>query len=210
MSEMWLQRWDEGRTGWHEDEGNAALKQHWPALNPGARVLVPLCGKAQDLLWLAQQGYAVCGVELSSKAIELFFSENGIDHDVVSHASTVEYRARDMDLSLFCCDYFEFFSPRFDALYDRGALVALPEAMRGAYVAHTRDLLQQNAYQLLITLEYDQSVVAGPPFAVMPGDVHQLWPDLRRVDVREDIENSPPKFRQAGLESMSEVIWTSS
>lgn len=209
MSEDWLHRWNEGRTGWHEEEGNAALKQYWPSLAPGARVLVPLCGKARDLVWLAHQGYAVCGVELSSRAIELFFSENGIDHDIVSHASIVEYRAQDMNLSLFCGDYFEFLSPPFDALYDRGALVALPEAMRGAYVAHTRKLLADNAYQLLITLEYDQSVVAGPPYAIMPGDVHRLWPNLRRVYEQEDIDNSPPKFRAAGLESMSEVVWTS-
>jgi thiopurine S-methyltransferase len=41
----------------------------------GERVLVPLCGKSHRLLWLAHQGHAVVGVELSEKAVQDFFSE---------------------------------------------------------------------------------------------------------------------------------------
>ncbi|MGB5485800.1 MAG: thiopurine S-methyltransferase, partial [Lysobacterales bacterium] len=61
----WHSRWESGNTGWHQPGGSSALRKFWPGLHPGGRVLVPLCGKSPDLLWLAKQGYDVTGVELS-------------------------------------------------------------------------------------------------------------------------------------------------
>jgi thiopurine S-methyltransferase len=209
MSEDWLSRWNEGRIGWHENEGNAQLQEHWPELDAGTRVLVPLCGKAHDLLWLVGQGCAVTGVELSAVAIEEFFSENDLRFDVSVHGAMTEYRARDCDLALFCGDYFQFDLRPFDALYDRGALVALPADTRTAYVMHTRKLLGAGALRFLITLEYDQSVVNGPPYSVMPEEMLKLWPGVNRVSARDDVANLPPKFRAAGLRRADEVVWLS-
>ena len=48
MNEPWIERWKEGRIGWHEPEGNASLQRHWRGT--GLRVIVPLCGKTPDLL----------------------------------------------------------------------------------------------------------------------------------------------------------------
>ena len=76
MLDTWLERWRDGRTGWHETDGSALLKRHWPRLVRGSRVLVPLCGKSVDLLWLASQGLEVSGVEISGLAIRAFFDEN--------------------------------------------------------------------------------------------------------------------------------------
>jgi len=78
--EFWHQRWQHGETGWHQDEVNLHLQEHWPRLGvrPGEKVFVPLCGKTLDLLWLAGQGLQVLGVELSPIAVEAFFGENGL------------------------------------------------------------------------------------------------------------------------------------
>ena len=45
-ADYWLQRWKEGRTGWHHESVMPLLEQHWPSLRveSGTRVLVPLCG----------------------------------------------------------------------------------------------------------------------------------------------------------------------
>ena len=102
-----------------------------------------------------------------------------------------------------------FKAQAFDACYDRGGLVALPPEVRPRYVQHTRSLLTRDAYQLLITLEYDQSVVAGPPYAVAADEVRRYFPGFERIDVHED-PNVPPKFREAGLNSVAEVVWRSS
>ena len=121
MMEPWLERWQEGCIGWHEASGNAGLQRFWNASN--RRVLVPLCGKSVDLLWLESQGNEVTGVELSPLAARAFFEENKIEYEF---AGDGRYRAVDRAISIACADYFEFSGETFDACYDRGALVALP------------------------------------------------------------------------------------
>lgn len=206
MSELWIERWQEGRTGWHEDDGNASLKKHWRAT--GRRVLVPLCGKTRDLAWLVEQGNEVIGVELSELAVKAFFEEHTLRFEVTD-GELPAYRALDAPITLYCGDYFSLTSLRCDAHYDRGALVAVPPDQRSAYARHTSTLLESSSEQLIITLEYDQSKAEGPPFPVAPEELLAYWPDLTRVDAYDDIENSPPKFRDAGLEEMIEVVWRS-
>jgi len=213
MSEDWLGRWSAGRTGWHEADGNAGLKSHWPISQTSSehrkRVLVPLCGKTMDLLWFIHQGYEVVGVELAEVAIRQFFAENDLEFTIVPTRGLQCFAARDIPLNIFCGDYLTFSDGQFDALYDRGALVALPPAIRSAYVEHTKRLLIKNATKMIITMEYDQTVVAGPPFAVLPAEVRGYWEDLRRVGQYDDIDNCPPKFRAAGLADVQEVVWLS-
>ncbi|MGI9204520.1 MAG: thiopurine S-methyltransferase [Woeseiaceae bacterium] len=213
MTEDWLARWAKGRTGWHEEDGNAGLKAHWPSIesngNRRSRVLVPLCGKTPDLLWLADQGHEVVGIELSEIAIEQLFAEHDLAYRLEEGEYLDRYRAVEIPLTLYCGDYFCFEDEPFDALFDRGALVALPEALRTAYAEHTRNLLRPGATKMIITLEYDQSITPGPPFAVSAEELAVAWSDLRRVAEYDDIDNCPPKFRAAGLTEILEVVWLS-
>ncbi|HNP34214.1 MAG TPA: thiopurine S-methyltransferase [Woeseiaceae bacterium] len=204
MSNPWLERWRNGHIGWHEPDGNQNLQKFWRA--SGKRVLVPLCGKSPDLLWLAAQGNEVVGIELAEIAVQDFFAEHDIRFER-REGRLVEYRALDAGITLYCGDYFEFDMPGFDAHYDRGALIALPPELRARYVQHTNSLLTENAEQLVITVEYDQAVCKGPPFSVSSSEVLAHWPKLGRVASIDDIENAPPKFRQAGLTAMREVVW---
>lgn len=207
MTEDWLDRWAKGRTGWHEKNGNAGLKLHWPLKAGPSRVLVPLCGKSTDLIWLARRGHHVVGVELAEKAIHEFFAEHELAYQSEAGEYLDRHSAIDLSITLFCGDYFDFVAPAFDALYDRGALVALPESLRPKYVKHTKHLLRPDAVRMIISLEYDQSVVKGPPFSVMQGELGEYWDDLVRVDETDDLETCPPKFRAAGLKDIQEVVW---
>jgi len=204
VTEPWLERWEEGRTGWHEGGGNASLRKHWSAGNK--RVLVPLCGKTTDLLWLEEQGNRVVGVELSGIAARAFFDENGIDY-VTRDAGLTVYEGTDRRITIYCGDFFEFDVAGFDACYDRGALIALPPDLRPAYAAHLDSLLTTGASRLLITIDYDDTIAIGPPFSVPPDEVLSYWPALRVVDRYDDIDNGPPKFRSAGLTAMYESVW---
>ena len=201
----WHDRWAKGRTGWHETEGNAGLRAHWRF--DAERVLVPLCGKTPDLVWLAERGHDVVGVELSDIAIRDFFTEQHLSSEEVRESPLTAYRCRELPITLYHGDYFEFNAPPFDAVYDRGALVAIDPRLREKYVRHTRRLLAEDAAILLITLEYDQTVVAGPPFALMPDELDAYFGDLERVFEQDDIDNCPPKFREAGLTEIREVVW---
>jgi thiopurine S-methyltransferase len=204
----WHDRWATGRTGWHETDGNAGLQAYWNF--DARRVLVPLCGKTPDLVWLAKRGHDVVGVELSDIAIRDFFAEQKLSFDTELAGSLTAYRCRELPITLLHGNYFEFAAEPFDALYDRGAFVAIDPGMRERYAAHTRKLLRDDAGILLIALEYDQSVVAGPPFALMPAELPQYFGGLERVHDQDDIDTCPPKFRDAGLTEIREVVWRSS
>jgi thiopurine S-methyltransferase len=205
LAETWQERWREGRIGWHEESGNASLKKHW-RLN-GREVLVPLCGKSVDLRWIAEQGNRVIGVELSPLAVEAFFAEQELDYSVANDGDLRRYEAGTPDITIYCGDFFGLSSIRCDAHYDRGALVALPPAVRPAYAAHVSSMLTDDAQQLLITLQYDATTAQGPPFSIDDSEVLGYWKHLQCIDASEDIDNAPPKFLEAGLTSLTEKVW---
>lgn len=202
----WLERWRAGRTGWHEPAGNKSLRKHWSA--SGKRVLVPLCGKSSDLIWLEQQGNDVVGVELSEIAVAAFFEENALEHEVIEGEMTA-YVARERPITIYCGDYFAFAEGPFDGYYDRGALVAISPDLRADYVQHTRSLLSAATASLVVVVEYDQSVGSGPPFSMPPPAMLALWPELQRVKAYDDMDNCPPKFREAGITEIFETVYTS-
>jgi thiopurine S-methyltransferase len=204
MTEPWLERWAEGRIGWHEAGGNASLHKHWRAT--GKRVLVPLCGKTPDLLWLEEQGNDVVGVELSDLAVQAFFDENSVDYTTRDGKLPV-YAAIDRRVTIHCGDFFEFDVAGFDACYDRGSLIVMPPDIRPAYANHLDSLLTPDASRLLITVDYDDTIATGPPYSVPADEVLGYWPSLKLIERYDDIENGPPKFRNAGLTEMFESVW---
>lgn len=207
MLDSWIKRWQEGRIGWHEADGSVLLRRHWPRLTRGSRVLVPLCGKTLDMLWLAGQGMAVTGVEISEIAVQDFFTENDLEYRKTTGDGLTRYAATDAPIEIWVGDYMEFGASPFHALYDRGALVAVSVEKRPDYVAHTRRLLEDDAYRLFITLTYDQSAIDGPPWSVPTKEMLGYWPDLVQAQTRNDIERGAPKFREAGLDEVIETVW---
>ena len=197
---FWHNRWQTNQTGWHERAVNPLLIAHFPSLHvpPGKRVFVPLCGKSLDLGWLLSQGYAVAGAELSELAVTQLFADLGMEPRVSQVGPLRLFRGEKIDI--FVGDIFdltrEVLGP-VDAVYDRAALVALPEALRSRYTAHLKALTGM-APQLVIGYQYDQSVVDGPPFSVSPeelrrhyGEDYTLTP-LARVDVPGGLKGKCP------------------
>jgi thiopurine S-methyltransferase len=203
LHDPWLQRWDTGNIGFHRSAVHPALPRHWRP--QGGSVLVPLCGKSLDLRWLAAQGHTVIGVELAERAIRDFFAEQQLTFERRDGALPA-FAARELPITLFCGDYFAFRAPPCDALYDRGALVALPPELRAAYAAHTDSLLRADAFRLVVALEYEQALVPGPPFSVPGDEVRRHWPMLAAVE-RYAADDAPPKFRVAGAE-LVETVWS--
>ncbi len=212
--DFWHERWEKQEIGFHLSDTNPALTSHWHTIpvDLGERVLVPLCGKSVDILWLLREGYQVVGVELSeialdalAESIEETFSL-AVDKQQVG--DFILYRAA--GILLICGDWFSltsFDTGPIDAVYDRAALVAMPEEMRGDYA---RQLLKvsENAPQLLVTLEYDQSEMAGPPFAVDQKQVESFYADAMNIDLMADKDClvDEPKFRERGLSALREKV----
>lgn len=208
---FWHKRWADNQIGFHQPQVNPYLQAHWPTLGlaPGARVLVPLCGKSLDLLWLAAQGYRVLGVELSRRAVADFFTEHGLVAQISRHGAFEVWRSDEVEL--WCGDVFALRAEDLAdcvGVYDRAALIALPVAMRERYMALLGERLPAACRGLLVTLEYDQALIDGPPFSVPDADVRAGFVGWRvdEVEAREILDESP-KFLKAGVTSLLERVY---
>lgn len=210
--EFWQARWAQDQIGFHQDRVNPYLVRHWPGLQlpPGTRVLVPLCGKSLDLAWLAGQGYQVLGVELAEKAVQDFFAEQGLVAEVSERGAFRVYRVGNLEL---CCgDFFALGAEELadcGALFDRAALIALPAEMRERYAAHLRAILPSGCRGLLITLDYEQSQMDGPPFAVSDAEVQAHFAGGWRVETLErlDVLEGNWKFIKHNLQWLDEAVY---
>ena len=210
--QFWHERWQRKEIGFHLDHPNPRLLQHWEVLRlpAGSRVLVPLCGKSEDLAWLARAGYRVLGVELSPIATGEFFAEHGLQPHRQSRGPFESLVAGDIEL--LCGDFFSLdpeISGPLDAVYDRAALVALPPPLRGRYALLLAGLLSSGTQMLLVTFDYAQTQMQGPPFAVGFEQVRALYGDRFSIDqlAGEDILDVEPRFRERGLTALWEQVF---
>jgi thiopurine S-methyltransferase len=210
--DFWLQRWAREETGFHENGVNAYLMQFWHNMHLAhdSAVFVPLCGKSADLQWLRGQGHPVLGVELSHIAVQAFFRENGYSPNVVSSGKFDHYEAN--DISILCGDFFDLGRDEMaavKAVYDRAAMVALPPEMRGRYVRHLLGILPPAAQILLVTFDYPQAEMQGPPFALPSTEVEALYrghAEIRLLD-KIDVLAENPRFQKRGLTRLQESIY---
>jgi thiopurine S-methyltransferase len=210
---FWLERWAKHEIGFHQRHVNEYLIAHWPRLEvaDAATVFVPLCGKSLDMRWLSERGHRVLGVEISRTACSEFFAEWNASPEVERSGAFERWSAR--EVTLLCGDFFDL--QREDmtevrAVFDRAALIALPPSMRRAYAAKLREILPAGTPLLLVAPDYDQSQMKGPPFAVGPSEIRELFgvscvDELGAYDVSDAPDNA--RFRQRGLTSLIERVF---
>lgn len=197
---FWIQAWKEGRTNFHKEQYNEKLLAYFPRLNPesGQRVLVPLCGKTKDLLWLSKLGLKVHGIELHEQAVKDFFQENKLPSpDRSQDESYINYSEENIRIS--CGDFFKLPTNEFyDFVYDRASLVALPGPMRINYAQVIKRSLKPGGKYLLIVFEYNQAEMDGPPFSVSEKEIHELYDDSFKITQleSESLTNEGSKFEK--------------
>ncbi|EKN45444.1 MULTISPECIES: thiopurine S-methyltransferase [Pseudomonas syringae group] len=211
-AEFWRQRWTAGQIGFHQADVNQDLRKLWPELEleKGARVLVPLCGKSHDMSWLVEQGFQVVGVELSQTAVEGYFAEHRLEPQVTQRGGFTLYSAPGIDI--WCGDFFALTAEDIGvcaAFYDRAAMIALPSDMRERYVRQLEQLMPPVCRGLLITLDYDQAELDGPPFSVshewLQAHVSAHW-NVTRVSERDALQSSP-RALGVGVRRMDECVY---
>ena len=210
--DQWLDRWKQNRIGFHESTVNPHLRRYLPDfnLNPGDTIFMPLCGKAHDIDWIAQQGFQAIGIELSEIAIESFFSEHNLQYQQFeSERFTLR---KSGNISLIQGDYFDLQREDLSAckmIYDRASLIAIDEANRSRYCAHMLSIVPQATDQLLITLDYDQAQMKGPPYAVSTPEVSRHYASEYSIDALEqnDVLDERPRWREQGLTSLCQTVY---
>lgn len=196
-AEFWLSRWREGRIGFHEGRPNDLLVSHAGALGPPGRVLVPLCGKTEDMAYLASLGHEVVGVELAEAAVVDFFREHGLEATPSPRGAMVERSAG--GVTILQGDFFDARPEDVGAItafYDRAAIVALPLDLRPRYAAHVLELAGEDAPGLVISFEYPQERMEGPPFSVGEEELRRYF---TAVELLEDRSTEGPQSRATGI-----------
>lgn len=184
---FWHDKWDSNQIGFHQSGGNSLLVKHFAALgvSPDDRVFVPLCGKTRDIAWLMAQGCRVVGAELSETAVQQLFADMDLVPAVTQVRALTRYAA--LGVEVFVGDIFAIDADLLgavDAVFDRAALVALPSEMRARYADHLMQITQI-APQLVVTFDYDQAQMTGPPFAISADEMRARYGHAYQIDLME-------------------------
>ena len=211
-NQHWYQRWQENRIGFHSSDINQYLRKYLPdfALPGDAAVFLPLCGKSNDIAWLADQGLNVIGVELSAIAIEAFFSEHELRYQ--SFESDRFVMRSCANIKLLEGDYFDLSSEDLQdcaLVFDRASLIALTSQQRVEYSRHLNAILPQHCNILLVTLDYDQQQMSGPPYAVTATEVDRYFGnDFAIIELEQnDVLDELPRWREQGLTRLTETVY---
>ena len=188
---LWLGRWENREIGFNQVKANSFMVEHFKSLNleGGSRILVPLCGKSIDIAWLLAEGYHVIGVELSQTAIVELFEELETVPNISKLGELTYYASENLDI--FVGDIFNVtakITGNIDAIYDRAALVALTKETRVLYTEHLRNI-SNNAPQLLLCFEYEQSLMNRTPYSVEEAEVRGHYEEHYELELllRESI-----------------------
>jgi thiopurine S-methyltransferase len=207
--EFWKERWQADQIGFHQGQINPYLVAYWSRLDaaPDSRVFVPLSGKSLDLRWLQSQGHRVMGVEVSPIAVADFFKEAGVEPE--RHQDGEFQRCSHGNIDLWCGNFFNLSHQQLadvGAVFDRASLIAMPPAMRPDYARHLAAILPSSTPILLVTMEYPDGQMQGPPFSVSDTEVGQLFDEHYHIDKlhEEDILAQSPRFQAKGLTTLVE------
>jgi len=116
------------------------------------------------------------------------------------------------ELTILCGDFFDLSINdlrMISAIYDRASLIALPPEIRKRYVQHLMTIVPDNTEILLVTMEYPEEEMNGPPFAVIENEIRGLYADQKRVDLLSeyDVLGGNSRFKERGLTSMIEKVY---
>lgn len=230
QSSFWLDKWKADQIGFHLSEAHPLLKKFYQQTFEELQdVFVPLCGKSVDLSFLHAQGVSVVGAELSPIAVADFFVEQFPEQEVCSkvlngsllaqQTASLILQSSVKNMRILIGDYFALeqsmiFSSAgsnkpssVKGIYDRAALIALPDTMRPDYVKQLVNLIP-TASMLLITLDYEQQIMNGPPFSVAQDEVERLF-EFANIKVlsRKNIIDKEPRFKDKGLSAFYESVY---
>jgi thiopurine S-methyltransferase len=205
----WAAMWTDGRIGFHQADVNNYLAKYLQRAygDDIGRVYVPLCGKSLDMVFLSEHAHEVVGVEFVEQAVAEFFDERGLTPQIVTDPRVL-YSAD--GYSLFAADFFDLGEEHLgsiDTVFDRASLVALDSETRVQYANHMRSIMREGAKMLLITFDYDQSAMEGPPFAISSDEVQRLYGDGFDIVHLETRDATNDTFRGMGVPAITESAY---
>ena len=192
-SKLNLQFWDTLYQGkkddWTCDKKDKELfKFHDVLVNgkTGLSVLIPMCGRSQIVLWFAERGHRVVGIEWSELAIKQFFVENGLAYSEKScriggiEMTVYMCTAHDKSITIYCGDLFAFKEDNlggFDCTFDHGSIGSFDftDIKRTMYAELMSSFTKPGGRIILSFFDYEHSEHPMIPFAVTEKEVTTLY-----------------------------------
>lgn len=202
-SNFWHTLWAKNTIGFHQEEISPFLEKYWRY--DQKKVFVPLCGKTKDMIWLSQKNHEVIGVEFNETAVCDFFT--GTPYNTKKQNNMQVFYNK--NIQIYCGDFFAL--PQIDTplIFDRAALVALSQNLRQQYVNYLKKITPEDAKILLITYEYPQHEMPGPPFSIPQETVQDLYSkynNIKKLDERNVLDLLP--IFQKRLSFMKECVYS--
>jgi hypothetical protein len=154
---FWDVRYASGETPWDFHGVPAALKAFLKTSHAGS-VLIPGCGLAYEVRAFDEAGWKVTAIDFSPVAVKRARSELGPLADRVVRTDFFKH---------------DFGSQRFDLIYERTFLCALPPVLWPVYVKRMRQLLHPGGKLAGIFLYGDRT--EPPPYPLTPAKASELF-----------------------------------
>jgi len=210
---FWINRWKDNQIGWQQESTNPLLIRYWDKLNlpPHSNVLVPCCGKSLDMIFLSKKNFNVTGIELSEEACSSFFEENKIPYVIEKKPLFKKFISSNITLyngDLFDMTLQDF--PKYAGIYDRAAIIALPQEMRARYAKHITSLstVTPQTKMLLLSLEFDGKKRPPPPHSVSEKEIREIYSNFNIKPLyRKNIIDEEEKFKSCDIQTLEETIF---
>lgn len=205
--EDWIHMWDINELKFHQPTVYPDLVKYEKYFKTNCRVLLPLCGKSLDLLYLESKGYDVHGSELVEKAAKSFFEENNISYtkSKAEKANIFIYKGKDKKITIYQGDFLSLLASdvgKFDAVWDRAAFVAINISQRQKYAEVLHDIMNPNCKYLLNTFVLSGKDFIGPPHTVTKEDIQTIFGTFCNIEHIETTSANPSNFFISKADSM--------
>jgi Thiopurine S-methyltransferase (TPMT) len=130
------------------------------------RILIPGCGRANELSWLLAQGWAATAIDFS--------------HEAVARAKAI--LPQEQHMHVWEADFFvdgelgsaatSWDTEPYDSVYECAFMCALPPVWRTPWAARVSSLLRPSG--VLAGYFYLGATEKGPPFSIEESELHQL------------------------------------
>ncbi len=177
------------------------------------RAFVPLCGDSPAIRYLVDEGFSVTAVDFVEEPLLSLI--HGSCRDLIPDAlfstessNAISFPLLTPNLSLIQSDIFNLPSAvsdeAYNLVYDRAALIALPQEARIRYASLLANFTMLGGYLLLEVADMPGRGDAGPPYSVSRDEVFQLFAQFSPIAEETALPAlAPEHFQKRGVTQMT-------
>lgn len=174
--DFWDNNWLSGRTGWDIGHASPPITEYMHQYqNKDASILIPGCGNAYEVEFLADNGYTdITLLDISPVAVKIASSK-------FKHLTQIK---------IICENFFKY-QGKHDLIIEQTFFSAILPEQRTEYVKHAHSLLNDNGK--IIGVLFDRTFPhQGPPFGGNSFEYKSLFEPLFDIRVMDTCYNSIP------------------